>query len=150
MIELYADGAARGNPGHSGIGFIIKDNKRVLSKGSYYIGEHTNNEAEYYALIKALEEAVKIKVNKIKIFSDSELIVSQINGSYKIKNEKLKQLYNRVRSFLFKFDKYFVQLIPREKNHEADSLANKGIDDFESGETKEYKFSGINHQNKLF
>lgn len=147
-MDVYTDGAARGNPGHAGIGFVFKEKSKTLKEGSYYIGERTNNEAEYLALIKALEEITDAK--EIKIFSDSELMVNQIKGTYKIKKENLQQLCHKAKNLLNNFNEPFVMLIPREENTEADKLANKAIDDYLEGKTEEHSFNGIAKQDKLF
>lgn len=147
MMELFTDGAARGNPGISGIGFVFIEDGVVAKEGSYYIGERTNNEAEYLALIKALEEAKDYY--KLDIRSDSELMVNQIKGTYKIKNTNLKRLHNKVKELLVSHN-YFIRLVPREDNKKADKLANKAIDDYLEGKTKEHNFEGIAEQNSLF
>lgn len=123
--QLYCDGASRGNPGDAGIGcLIVLDNKKI--EISEYIGKTTNNVAEYTALIKGLEEALKEKVEEIEIFLDSELIVHQINGVYKVRNEKLIPLYEKVKKLLNNFKKYKIFHIYREGNSIADKLAKEG------------------------
>jgi ribonuclease HI len=120
--QLYCDGASRGNPGDAGIGcVIILDNKKI--EISEYIGKTTNNVAEYTALIRGLEQALKQNVKEIDIFSDSELLVRQINGAYKVRNKNLIPLYNKVIELLNKFKKYRILHIYREKNELADKLA---------------------------
>ncbi len=122
--QLYCDGASRGNPGDAGIGcLIILDNKKI--EISEYIGRTTNNVAEYTALIKGLEEALKQKVQEIEIFSDSELLVRQINGVYKVRNKKLIPLYEKVKELLNKFKKYQIFHVYREENSVADKLAKE-------------------------
>ncbi|WP_353684807.1 ribonuclease HI family protein [Thermodesulfovibrio sp. 3907-1M] len=122
--QLYCDGASRGNPGDAGIGcLIILDNKKI--EISEYIGKTTNNVAEYTALIRGLEETLKQKVQEIEIFSDSELLVRQINGVYKVRNKKLIPLYEKVKELLTKFKKYQIFHVYREENFIADRLAKE-------------------------
>ncbi|HQD36385.1 MAG TPA: ribonuclease HI family protein [Thermodesulfovibrio thiophilus] len=122
--KIYCDGASRGNPGDAGIGcLIILDNKKI--EISEYIGKTTNNVAEYTALIRGLEEALKERAEEIEIISDSELLVRQINGIYKVKNTKLIPLYERVKELLNKFKKYQIFHVYRENNFIADSLAKE-------------------------
>jgi len=129
LVNIYTDGAARGNPGEAGIGFVIiaEDEKVIIKKGRY-IGRATNNEAEYHAILSALKEAKTIGVREVKIFADSELIVKQIKGEYRIKSEGLKPLYKEAMALLKEFDRYDIIHIVREKNKEADRLANQAID----------------------
>ena len=121
---LYCDGASSGNPGESGIGAVL-----LLENKTYEISEHigiaTNNIAEYTALIKGLSRAQALKIERLKIFLDSELIVKQIQGSYKVKSENLKALYQEALSRLKSFKAYSISHIPREQNKRADSLAKK-------------------------
>ena len=123
---LYTDGASSGNPGPAGIGavLIFNNNKVTLSE---YIGHTTNNVAEYTALLKALKLARDRGVKRLKIMLDSELVVKQLLGLYKVKNEKLKVLYNEVKELLEGFHEYEVRHIPRQQNREADALSRKGI-----------------------
>lgn len=121
---LYCDGASSGNPGESGIGAVL-----LLEGKTYEISEHigtaTNNIAEYTALIKGLSRAKTLKIESLKIFLDSELIVKQIQGSYKVKSENLKALYQEALSHLKSLKAYTISHIPREQNKKADSLAKK-------------------------
>ncbi len=122
--RLYCDGASRGNPGDAGIGCLLLLNSRKIEI-SEYIGKTTNNIAEYTALIRGLEEALKERVEDIEIFSDSELLVKQLYGIYKVRNENLIPLYKKVRSLLEKFRKYRISHINREENSIADKLAKE-------------------------
>jgi ribonuclease HI len=131
---IYCDGASRGNPGNAGIGVVIylpgeegPEGKNVEIKISGYIGIATNNVAEYSALIAGLEKAVSIGTKKIKIFLDSELLVRQINGIYKVKNKNLQPLWMKVMNILKEFDTYKVSHVRRELNKEADALAREGV-----------------------
>lgn len=120
--KLYCDGASRGNPGEAGVGcLLIYDNERV--EVSEYIGKATNNVAEYTALIRGLQEALRVGISSIEIFLDSELVVLQLKGIYKIKNKNLLQFYNQAIQLLSEFKHYEIFHIPRENNSEADKLA---------------------------
>lgn len=129
-ITIYSDGASRGNPGEGGAGIVFEDGKgKEVTTIQRYLGLVTNNVAEYQALIIALEAARDFHARKVRIFLDSELIVKQINGEYKVKNSALKPLFNLVKLALTKFDIFEVSHIPRERNKRADSLANAAIDE---------------------
>ncbi len=128
-VKLYTDGAARGNPGPAGIGAVIKDDGGRLVREIYkYLGEATNNQAEYVALIEGLKGSLKYGAKEVEVFADSELMVRQLNGEYRVKNQGLKPLYKEVVELLQKFNKYTISHVRREFNKEADSLANKAID----------------------
>lgn len=128
-VYLYVDGAARGNPGPAGIGVVIKNDTETLLEVSDYIGKTTNNVAEYMALIRGLEEALDMGNKSIEVYSDSELVVKQINGEYKVKNEGLLPLYLHLKSLIKKFNHFSISHNVREENKYADELANKGIDE---------------------
>lgn len=129
-INLYTDGACRGNPGDGGAGVVLFDEDgRVVATAKKFLGICTNNEAEYGALILGLKEALKSKHKNIRIFLDSELLVRQINGVYRVKNSRLKELMKDVRKYLSMFDGYTVGHVPRSGNKMADRLANEAIDD---------------------
>ncbi|KAF0145413.1 MAG: ribonuclease HI [Nitrospirae bacterium] len=123
---LYCDGASSGNPGKSGIGAVLTFGGKTYEI-SENIGIATNNIAEYTALIKGLSKAISLKIETLSIFLDSELLVRQIEGSYKVKNEKLKELYLDVISQLRAFKGYSIRHIPREQNKKADALARKAV-----------------------
>ncbi len=128
FLKIYTDGGAIGNPGPSGIGAVFVNEKNKIIKKIYkYIGKATNNQAEYKAVIFALEEAKKIKASKIEFFLDSELIVNQLNRKYKIKNKDLGSLFVKVWNLIQSFKKVSFLYIPREKNKEADKLVKKAI-----------------------
>ena len=126
-LEIYIDGASKGNPGHSGIGVVIYRNGQALKRISSYIGKATNNIAEYTALIYALEEALLLKAGSLKINTDSQLLARQVNKVYKVKHEGLVSLYQRALRLLSGFEKVTVNHIPREENTYADKLATKAI-----------------------
>lgn len=128
---MTVDGAARGNPGEAGCGAAIFDeNGAVVMELSRYLGRTTNNVAEYEALLMGLEALLKVGKKKVRIQSDSELLVRQLNGQYRIKDEKLKLLCDRAMVLLRQLDWYRIVHIPRESNRLADRLANRGIDEW--------------------
>ena len=129
-IIIYTDGGSRGNPGPSAIGVVIND------KGySEYIGEGTNNDAEYKAVIfalkkiKALLGKERLKEAEIELKSDSELLVKQLNGEYKIMEPRIQQFFIEIWNLKIDFGKIKFTLIPREKNSEADKLVNRALDE---------------------
>lgn len=127
---VYTDGASRGNPGEAGIGVVILDKEgNVIGELKKYLGKNTNNVAEYRALILGLRGVLKLKGSRVHIFSDSELMVRQLNGTYAVKNKGLVVLYNVVKYLLKKFVWYDIKYINREKNKHADRLANEAIDE---------------------
>ena len=129
-LFIYTDGASRGNPGEAGAGIIIYDEKgQVIKKVKKYLGTTTNNVAEYMALIIALNEAKILNGGVINLFSDSELMVRQIKGIYKVRDKKMKVLWNETRRLLSHFKHYSINCIDRRKNKEADKLANMAIDE---------------------
>lgn len=129
VVNIYVDGASRGNPGEAGVGvIIIAKGGKVLKEIGRYLGKTTNNVAEYQALIIALKEAKSLGVKAIKMFADSELVVKQIKGEYKVKNAGLLPLYKEAKTLLMEFSRYDIIHINREKNTEADRLANLAID----------------------
>ncbi len=128
-LVLMVDGASRGNPGPSAIGIVIKDAKRkVLKEIGEYIGEFTNNVAEYRALLRALEEAKTMGAGSVEVRSDSDLLVSQLQGSYKVKSPDLGPLYLDAIRLLRGFSRYTVTKIPRGENAAADAVANRSLD----------------------
>ena len=130
-IKIYTDGASRGNPGLSGAGFVIYDNQdKIIGEYCKFLGKVTNNQAEYQALILALEKAKKIKTRVIECYSDSKLMVEQLNRNYKVKNSGLAPLFIRVWNLTQFFKQVSFHYIPREKNKKADALANKAIDEY--------------------
>jgi len=132
--RLFTDGASRGNPGPAGAGAVLLDDKgHELCTRAEYLGRCTNNVAEYRALILGLQAAREIGCVKPAVFLDSELIVRQITGRYKVKNATLKPLFAEVQSLLQGFDGYTVAHVPRAQNSRADELANRGIDEKNKG-----------------
>ena len=128
-LIAYVDGGSRGNPGVAGYGAHILDEEgNELATLSHTIGIQTNNQAEYSGLIAALDYAYINHFDKVKIFADSELMVRQINGRYKVKNQNLKRLFEQARLLIGCFKVFSIQHIPREDNREADRLANLAMD----------------------
>ena len=130
-LRLYTDGAARGNPGPAGLGVVIEDDQGLRLQGlCRYIGTATNNKAEYLALIEGLNAAREWKPDKLEVFLDSQLVVEQVNGRWKIKHAELQPLARRVQSLLSEFSSVTLTHVPREKNRGADALANRAIDEY--------------------
>ncbi|MFC2001784.1 ribonuclease HI family protein [Chloroflexota bacterium] len=128
-LTLWVDGAARGNPGPAAIGATIKDEQgRLMASLSQCIGTTTNNQAEYRAVIATLEKAINLGAKEVTLNSDSELVVKQINGQYRVKKATLKPLYQKAKQLLASLEAYTVTHVPREQNTEADKLANKALD----------------------
>lgn len=128
-LKIYVDGASRGNPGDAGIGIVMLDEDgNVVKEICDYIGQTTNNIAEYTALVTAMKEAIEVGCEEIEVFSDSELMVKQIKGEYQIKNEGLKRLYSQVSQLMKEFKSFSINHVKREFNKRADELANEGID----------------------
>ncbi|OQA03701.1 MAG: Phosphoribosylglycinamide formyltransferase [Planctomycetes bacterium ADurb.Bin401] len=128
-ISIFTDGGSRGNPGPAAGAFVVCDeNNNPLFSTAKFIPHATNNIAEYTGLLSALEKAVSLEAKNVKIYSDSELMVRQINGEYKVKNENLRQLYSQCVCLLENFSKWEIKHIPREKNTKADKLVNRAID----------------------
>ncbi|MGC9049123.1 MAG: ribonuclease HI family protein [Patescibacteria group bacterium] len=125
---LYTDGGSFGNPGPAGVGVVIRDkNKKIIKEMAKYIGEATNNQAEYKALILGLEEAKKLGATEIDCYLDSELIVKQLNREYKIKDHGLGPFFIKIWNLSQSFKEINYHYIPREKNKEADRLVNQAI-----------------------
>lgn len=132
-LTIHTDGGSRGNPGPSACAFVVEENGRVLYKGSKFLGKATNNYAEYSGVILALDWLVSLPItyhpSSITFFLDSELIVRQINGKYKVKDENLKKLHTEVNN---KIGKMAIEIsfknVPREQNKIADRLVNESLD----------------------
>ncbi len=127
-LVITTDGAAVPNPGPAAIGATIKDEHgQLIASISQAIGQATNNQAEYRAIIAALETAIQLKADQVKLLSDSELIVQQVNGNYRVKNTALKPLYLRVKQLQSQLQSFTIAHIPSEKN-EAHNLANAALE----------------------
>ena len=129
MWRLYVDGASRGNPGPAGAGVVLfgpQGEKRA--ENSRYLGETTNNVAEYQALLMGLELAQSLGVRNLHVFADSQLVVQQLKGAYRVKTPHLLPLWRSAHQALQKFDIYAISHLNRSLNHEADRLARQAID----------------------
>jgi ribonuclease HI len=128
-LIAHSDGGARGNPGPAGYGVVIKDEAgRKVAALSQYLGHQTNNFAEYQGLIAALEYAVEHGPRALRLISDSELLVRQIKGIYKVKNSTLQELHGRAKELIAQLDWFSIDHALREHNREADDLANQAMD----------------------
>ena len=128
--RLYVDGGSRGNPGKSAIGVVLQDERgQLLEELGRTIGIATNNVAEYRALLAGLELARDHGIEQLEVFSDSELLVKQIQGKYRVKNEGLQPLHEEAKTRLRDFRRFTITHVPREKNAHADSLVNQALDE---------------------
>jgi ribonuclease HI len=129
-LHAYTDGASRGNPGSSGIGVVVKTpGGETLYSASGYIGLSTNNRAEYVALLTLLEQVRDVQCDRLCIHSDSELMVRQMNGQYKVKDAEIRKYHRKAAQLLSEIRcDVEIRHIPRERNAEADRLANEAID----------------------
>ena len=129
-ITAFCDGGARGNPGPSGYGVYIEDeNGQKLAELSEYLGIRTNNFAEYSGLLAALEFALRYDHPRLRVISDSELMVKQIKGQYKVKSPDLRPLYDEAKRRIAGLESFQIQHVLRNKNKEADRLANQAMDE---------------------
>lgn len=132
-LDIYVDGGARGNPGPAAIGAVIKkEDGQVIEEYKEYIGEATNNVAEYRALLKALELAAKHAPCALRLYTDSELMCNQMLGNYKVRNDALAELFASAQGMLGKFENVSFFHIPREQNKQADKLVNQALNIAES------------------
>lgn len=128
-LIVHVDGGARGNPGPAGAGVVIQsDDGNLIHEGAYFLGQQTNNAAEYHALIRALQRVTRCGEPTVTVRSDSELLVRQIIGEYRVKSGNLAQLFHQVQLLLLRIPCWRIQHIPREENSRADELANLAID----------------------
>jgi ribonuclease HI len=127
--KIYTDGGSRGNPGDSSCAFVICNmDDTVVEKSGYYIGVATNNQAEYYGFKKGLERARDLGIDKVSLYSDSQLVVNQMNGLYKVKNQELAPMHQDVREIANSFEKITFTYVPRELNKLADGEVNRILD----------------------
>lgn len=134
-LIVACDGASRGNPGPAGIGVeITTEDGEVVAEIARGIGETTNNVAEYTAVIEGLELAAELGVRTLTLRSDSQLLINQLTGRYRVKAPHLQPLHRRARSIAAGFERISFEHVPREKNVEADRLANEGVDRWLAGE----------------
>jgi ribonuclease HI len=126
---VYVDGGSRGNPGPAGVGVVITDpDGGELVRANDYIGDATNNEAEYEALLLGLDRAHALGSREVEIVNDSQLVERQVRGEYRVKKAELRVLRERVFEALKNFDRWSIRSVPREENELADLLVNEAID----------------------
>ncbi|MDD4938756.1 MAG: ribonuclease HI family protein [Candidatus Omnitrophica bacterium] len=126
-LKIYVDGASKGNPGPSGIGVVICSDGKVIKNVASFIGNTTNNVAEYTALIYGLQEGLMLKAESIEINTDSQLLYRQLKKIYRIKSPNITGLYNQAVHLISAFKQVSIKNIPREENRGADKLANKAV-----------------------
>lgn len=130
--KLYTDGGSRGNPGQSACAYVIKDNgDAIVEKAGFYLGMATNNQAEYYGMQKGLERASELGIDKVTVFSDSQLVVNQMKGLYKVKNQELAPIKESVAALAESFGEIDFVYVPRELNKDADREVNRILDEQE-------------------
>lgn len=129
-LIIYSDGASRNNPGNAAIGYLVTNDKKVLEQGGEYIGVTTNNQAEYRALIKALKEAKKYKPIKITCYSDSQLMIKQLRGEWKVKEPQLKDLHSNIKELEKNYKKIHYKHVKRDNPgiQKCDKEANEALD----------------------
>lgn len=129
LIKIFTDGGSRGNPGPSASGFVIYDaDDKIIVRSASYIGVTTNNQAEYISIRNALQYASKISPKEVHAFMDSQLVINQLNGIYKVKNQDLWPIYKAVKDLSDKLPKVTFSHVPRENNKVADALVNESLD----------------------
>jgi ribonuclease HI len=128
-VHVYFDGACRGNPGPSAVGWVLVDEDGIVAEGGETIGRATNNQAEYEALIRGLEVAARYGYDEVEIRGDSELIVKQVNGAWNTNDPTLREYRVRVHELLNEFAEHSITHVPRGTNERADRLANEALDD---------------------
>lgn len=129
-IDIYSDGASRGNPGDASYGYVFVEDGEIVDKDSAYLGRKTNNQAEYHAVINALEHALEAGVTEVRFHSDSKLLVNQLNGDWRVKDAQLRKLYEQVQELREQFGSVTFTHHRREHNFiaEADRLCNETLD----------------------
>ncbi len=127
-LTVNVDGGARGNPGPAAIGAVIRSGEEVVAEISERIGEATNNVAEYRALIAGIARAAELGATELELIGDSELVVRQVRGEYKVKNAGIKPLHAEVVEALDRFESWSIEHVRREENAEADALVNQALD----------------------
>jgi len=134
QVIVHIDGASRGNPGPAAYGVVIKaaDGSRLAAL-SHYLGEETNNVAEYQGLLAALDYALGKNLSRLRVRTDFELMALQIQGVYKVRSPWLRRLHNRAQELIARLESFSIEHIPREQNREADRLANHALDDAARG-----------------
>ena len=128
-LVVHVDGGARGNPGPAAAAAVVSDaDGTVLDEATLFIGEATNNVAEYRGLLLGLERARELGADEVEVIGDSELVAKQIDGTYKVKHPAMKPLYAEAMAALRGFDRWSVRTVPREQNADADALVNQALD----------------------
>ncbi len=130
-LVIHIDGAARGNPGPAAFGAVFSRDGQLLAEEKRFVGHTTNNVAEYLALLHALQRALQMGERRVQIFSDSELLVRQLNGIYQVRDPKLRQLYDQAQALIRQFDEIRIIHVPRKQNRQADKLCNQALDEAE-------------------
>jgi ribonuclease HI len=127
-LTVNVDGGARGNPGSAAIGVVVRESGEVIAEVGEKIGETTNNVAEYKALLKGIELAAAHGASELELIGDSELVVRQVEGRYKVKNAGMKELHEEVKRALREFDSWSIRHVRRAENADADRLVNEALD----------------------
>jgi ribonuclease HI len=128
VVRIYADGGSRGNPGPAGAGAVIMRGDEEVASVSVFLGHATNNVAEYTGLVRGLEKAKDLGIEQVEVLMDSELVVKQMNGQYKVKHPGLIPLFQKARQLANGFSAFKISHIRREYNKKADALANRAMD----------------------
>jgi ribonuclease HI len=127
-LVIHTDGVSRGNPGRAAIGAVIRDERgELVASISQSIGKATNNQAEYRAIIDALEEALSLDADEVELNSDSELVVKQVKEQYRVRKKTLRPLYQRVKQLQISLKEFRIKHVPRQQNREADKVANAAL-----------------------
>jgi ribonuclease HI len=128
-LVIHIDGGSRGNPGPAAAGVVIRtaDDDTVIHTAGVFLGRGTNNFAEYSALLEGLRRATTLGATDVKVFSDSELLVKQLRGEYRVKNENLRPLFEEANQLASTFDSFDIAHVRREENRQADALVNKAL-----------------------
>jgi ribonuclease HI len=129
VVTIFTDGASRGNPGPAAYAYVIKRDGAEDVEEKSRLPDTTNNVAEYTALVRALEHAQRLGARRLNICTDSELMVKQVQGSYRVKNEGLRPLYEKALDLLDRFDSFTIRHVPRSQNAHADRLCNEALDE---------------------
>ena len=129
-VTIHIDGGARGNPGPAAAGVVIRDaaDGQAIYEGGLFLGKATNNQAEYNGLLSGLKQAIELGAVAADVFSDSELMVKQINGQYRVKNQGLRPLFEEAKDLAALLESFNIQHVRRENNKEADRLVNEALD----------------------
>ena len=129
-LIIRTDGGARGNPGPAGVGVVVEDAEtgKILERHAHYLGETTNKQAEYQAVLLGLERCRQLNAESVEVISDSELLVKQANGEYRVKNRDLAERFMEMRGLQYQIGRVKFRLVKREQNQEADKLSNLAMD----------------------